>query len=316
MASFNFINYSIRPSKSIQRQIVFDGLSDIESILGLRDATYIGLGSIWFTDFILAHTKININRMISIEKDEIGYKRAKFNKPYSAVSVRRGCSSVVIPKLLQDKSLRIKPWVLWLDFDGRLNLETVADMLVLVEKAPTNSVLIFTLNARPSNYGKKPEGRPTYLQSVLGSVVPDDLSADQCKEESSMQMILADLSLQFMKSTAAEVDRLESFVPAFMLPYTDGAPMVTFGGILPCKDQENEIRKVIRSKNWPGKIKKQINAPHLTVKEALEIQSLLPTERRITRKQIQQLGFDLTVSEIAVFQKYYKHYPSFAQVVL
>lgn len=316
MAAFNFINYSIRPSKSVQRQIVFDRLSDLESTLGLCNATYIGFGSIWFTDFVLAHTKININRMISIEEDAVGYKRAKFNKPYSTVAVRKGHSNEIIPKLVKIKKLCAKPWVVWLDFDCELKSSVVEDMQTLVENAPANSVLVFTLNARPSKYGRKPNGRLMYLQDALGSVVPDDLSSEKLKEESGMQLTLADLSLKFMQSVAAEVARPESFVPAFMLPYMDGAPMVTFGGILPSEECEDEIRKVVGYKSWSGKTKRQINVPHLTVKETLEIQSLLPTDHPITRTQIRQLGFDLTRLEIALFQKYYKQYPSFAQVVL
>lgn len=316
MPSFNVINYSIRPSKSIQRQIVFDGLLGLKSALNLHEAIYIGLGSIWFTDFVLAHTKIDINRMISIEEDPVGYKRAKFNKPYSTVSVRRGHSNEIIPKLLKNSGLRAKPWVVWLDFDCELKSSVVSDVQTLVENAPINSVLIFTLNARPTKYGKKPNGRLTHLQDVLGPVVPDDLSADQCRDESSMQMILADLSLQFMKSVVAEVARPESFVPAFTLPYTDGAPMVTFGGIILGEEKADQVQEIVNGGNWDGMTDEQIVAPHLTVKEAIQMQSLLPTDSAITRDQIQELGFDLTDSEIAVFQKYYKHYPSFAQVVL
>ena len=316
MSSFKFINYSVRPSKSIQRQIVFDALSEVEPIIGLCDATYIGLGSIWFTDFILAHTKININRMISIEKDYVGYKRAKFNKPYSSLTVRKGCSSEVIPKLLKRKNLCTKPWVVWLDFDYELKPSVIAEMQTLAENAPTNSVLIFTLNSRLSKYGKRANVRLTRLHNLFGSVVPDDLSEDRCEDVYNMQLTLANLSLQFMQSVAAEVARPESFVPAFLLPYMDGAPMVTFGGILPSVEQKDRIRKVVGSKSWSGKVKKQINAPHLTVKETLQMQSLLPSDRSISRKRIRELGFDLTKSDIALFQEYYKHYPSFAQVVL
>lgn len=314
MPSFNVINYSIRPSKSIQRQIVFDGLSDLESILGLRDATYIGLGSIWFTDFVLAHTKININRMISIEGDEVGYKRAQFNKPYSVVSVEHGHSNGIIPKLLNDEGLCTKPWIVWLDFDYSLDSSVVEDMQNLVESAPVNSVLIFTLDAGPLKYGPERE-RPTYLRDTLGDVVPEDLSWEQC-EESNLQLTLADLSLKYMQSIAADVYRQVSFVPAFKLPYKDSAPMITFGGILQGAEQKEQIQKIIGNKGWNGIENQQIMAPHLTVKEATELQSLLPKNRRITREQVQKLGFDLTDSEIAVFQKYYKHYPSFAQVVL
>lgn len=314
MPSFNVINYSVRPSKSIQRQIVFDGLSNLESTLGLRDATYIGFGSIWFTDFVLAHTKINIDRMISMESDEVGFKRAYFNRPYSIVSVEHGHSNGIIPDLLDDKDLCSKPWVVWLDFDYELNPSVVEDMRKLAEGAPINSVLVFTLNALPSKYGKTRE-RQAYLEETLGSVVPDNLTVRQCREP-YLQLTLAELSTKFMTSVTAKISRSGKFVPAFRLPYKDGAPMITFGGIILGEEKADQVQEIVNGGNWAGMTDEQIVAPHLTVKEAIQMQSLLPTDNAITRDQIRKLGFDLTDSEIAVFQKYYKHYPSFAQVVL
>ena len=314
MSSFNVINYSIRPSKSIQRQIVFDGLSSLESVLDLRNATYVGFGSIWFADFVLAHKKINIKRMISIEGDDVGFKRAQFNRPYSIVSVKHGHSNGVIPDLLDDEDLCAKPWVVWLDFDYELNPSVVDDMQKLAKNAPINSVLVFTLNALPTKYGKVKD-RTTNLRETLGSVVPDSLTSRQCKEP-DLQLTLADLSLKFMRSAVAKTSRPGDFVPAFKLPYKDGAPMITFGGIILGEEKADRVQEITNDRNWAGMVDEQIVAPHLTVKEAIGMQSLLPTDNPITRDQVRELGFDLTDSEIAVFQKYYKHYPSFAQVVL
>ena len=315
MPSFNAINYSIRPSKSIQRQIVFDCLSELESTLGLRGATYIGLGSIWFTDFVLAHTKININRMISIEEDEVGYKRAMFNKPYSVVSVKRGSSSEVIPALLKDKHLSSNPWVVWLDFDYELDSSVAQDIRSLVESAPVNSVLIFTVDARSVRYGDEKEDRIDSLRDALGAVVPDDLTSEQCRGL-GLQLTLANLSFEYMMSVVVDVDRSEGFVPVFLLPYEDSARMITFGVVLHGVEHKDQIQKIIGSVNWLGMVDEQITAPHLTIKEATELQSLLPADRPITRSDVQKLGFDLSDSQIAIFQKYYKQYPSFAQVML
>lgn len=314
MPSFNVINYSVRPSKSIQRQIVFDGLSKLEPALDLRNAAYIGFGSIWFTDFVLAHKKIDFKRMISIEGNDVGYRRAQFNKPYSIVSVKHGHSNSIIPDLLDDEELCAKPWVVWLDFDYELNPSVVDDMRELAKSAPVNSVLVFTINVVPTKYGKKRD-RPAYLKETLGSVVPDDLTVTQCREP-YLQLTLAELSTKFMTSVTAKISRSGRFFPAFRLPYKDGAPMITFGGIILGEEKADQVQEIVNGGNWDGMTDDQIVAPHLTVKEAIQMQSLLPTDSAITRDQIQELGFDLTDSEIAVFQKYYKHYPSFAQVVL
>lgn len=72
MPSFDAINYSLRPSKSIQTQLVFDGVRLLQDRLDLERLTYVGFGSIWFTDFVLAHKILRIDDMGSIEGDDIG----------------------------------------------------------------------------------------------------------------------------------------------------------------------------------------------------------------------------------------------------
>ena len=62
MPSFNVVNYSLRPSKSIQRQVVFEGVRNLQSRLDAEDQMYVGFGSIWFTDFILAHKNARHSR--------------------------------------------------------------------------------------------------------------------------------------------------------------------------------------------------------------------------------------------------------------
>ena len=93
MASFTTVNYSLRPSKSIQRSLVFEAVQILQGTLDLNEMVYIGFGSIWFTDFQMAHKLLNVTDMVSIEADAIGYSRAVFNQPYRTVCVRNGSSS-------------------------------------------------------------------------------------------------------------------------------------------------------------------------------------------------------------------------------
>jgi len=44
MPSFDAVNYSLRPSKSIQRQIIFEGVRLLQGKLNLRRLAYIGFG--------------------------------------------------------------------------------------------------------------------------------------------------------------------------------------------------------------------------------------------------------------------------------
>ncbi|SPH20653.1 hypothetical protein ASD8599_01392 [Ascidiaceihabitans donghaensis] len=313
MPSFNAINYSTRPSKTIQRQVIFSCLERLSPILGLNNAAYIGFGSIWFTDFVLAHNRLGIERMESIESDDVGFSRANFNKPYSMVSVHSGHSNEVLPNLLDDVELIARPWVIWLDYDGGLTESVIEDVRTLIEQAPENSVLLYTVSAAGNKYGN-PRERREDLQNLFGPVVPDDLAIGACKNE-RLQATLAEYGLEFMRSVAAEANRLGGFMPAFSVAYKDGSPMVTVGGVLATEGNSHAVREVTEAADWQGIVDELITAPHLTVRESAGIQALLPCGNDISRQQIQALGFDLSEEEIAIFQRYYKQYPSFAQVV-
>ncbi len=73
MASFDLINYSLRPNKTIQRSLVFESISLLTGHIDLGELVYIGFGSIWFTDFQTAHKDLKIKDLISIEGDDIGF---------------------------------------------------------------------------------------------------------------------------------------------------------------------------------------------------------------------------------------------------
>src|SRR5215469_15284764 len=95
----NIVNYSLRHNKCIERAIVFDGIRLILNQLSAMNAVYIGFGSAWFSDFLLAHRILGIQEMISIEADPVTYKRAVFNRPYRTLEVLEGESSDRTPEL-------------------------------------------------------------------------------------------------------------------------------------------------------------------------------------------------------------------------
>src|ERR1035441_6315346 len=183
MPSFDAINYSLRPSKSIQRQLVFSGVRILQSHLHLERLAYIGLGSIWFTDFVLAHKVLGVDDMVSMEHHDIGYQRAVFNAPYATVRVEHGYSYDILPTLYKDARLSGRPWMVWLDYDYDLNESVRDDLRSLVENVPENSVVLTTFNGLDRKYGQRPADRPDRLKSLLGSAVPDDLAATACKDE-------------------------------------------------------------------------------------------------------------------------------------
>ena len=180
MASFDVVNYSLRPSKAIQRRLVFEGIRKLQLSLDLDRLLYVGLGSVWFTDFALAHQLLDVRDMISLEEDEIGFSRARYNAPYATVQVRRGPTSRILPELLEDDDITSRPWVVWLDYDSEFDETLRDDTRLLVEQAPANTTLLITFNANETKYGAAGE-RPDRLRDLFGAVVPDELAKRQCK---------------------------------------------------------------------------------------------------------------------------------------
>lgn len=312
MSSFSLVNYSLRTNKSIQRSLVFEGVRLLKSGLKLSRLGYIGFGSLWFTDFVTAHKALGIRHMYSMERDKVGYARAKFNQPFKTIHVQRGACSQLLPKFLATQAGAGRPWLIWLDYDTGLDSEIVDDLRAVVEKAPSNSILIVTMNCR--NLGK-PNQRATRLRALLGTVVPDELGTADCQDE-RIPSTLLNLLTDFLVSAAANVARPGGFSPAFRVAYQDGTPMITFGGALPSKENVAAVQKIVGSRNWPSIVSKPVTVPPLTLREAASLQSELPRSRPLTRSAVRALGFDLEVEHLRSFEKFYRYYPFYAQIAV
>ncbi|WP_347303673.1 O-methyltransferase [Croceibacterium sp. TMG7-5b_MA50] len=311
MGSFDNINYSLRPSKSIERSLVFEGLGRLQAALDLNAQIYVGMGSIWFADFLMAHRLLGIDDMVSIEADDIGYTRAEFNRPYRSVDVRHGRSGVELSAMYLSEDHRQRPWIIWLDYDGPLDEEGVEDLRNVFSGAPHNTILLTTFSATGAAYGK-PKDRHERLKRLLGGVVPDDLDEDAIRD--GLPETLASVTMDFLTSAAEVSGRPGGFVPAFKLVYTDSATMVTVGGILPRPGARPAAKAVIDLPSWPGIVEPRITAPHLTLREAAVLQAQLPTEVPLTRDNLQGLGFDLKDEQLASYASFYRYYPTYAQI--
>ena len=94
-ASFDVVNYSLRPNKNIERKLIFESLRMMDNIFDFSSYRYVGMGSLWFVDFILAHKMLHINNMVSIEMPEYE-KRVEFNKPYNCINIEPGDTTTCI----------------------------------------------------------------------------------------------------------------------------------------------------------------------------------------------------------------------------
>jgi len=313
MGSTNVVNFSLRQNKSIERSIAFDCAALAASRLRLRNMVYVGLGSVWFSDFVMAHRLLGIETMISIESDPIIYKRAQFNRPYRTVEIIEGDSTAITPQLLDREDLAGRPWVIWLDYDEQLDEAKIDELVSLVNRLPSNSFLLTTFSALGSKYGSAPQ-RPERIQNLFGISAPENLDQRACNDMRVFMRILEQSTLNLLFSAAISSGRPGGFVPAVKLMYRDSTPMVTVGGVLPSEKNEQPVKALVADRHWPGLLNDVIETPPLTPKEVLALQSRLPDSKALTRADVISMGFDLDEEMLKSYEMHYLRYPSFAQL--
>jgi hypothetical protein len=129
-SSFRSVDYSVRPAKAAERKMLCDLFRRLEPFGRTDTYRYVGFGSIYFTDFQLFHQSLAISDMISIEKEESNWPRFKFNLPFRCVDLRLGHSNSILPSLDWEKRT-----LLWLDYDGKLTEEVLADLATFCARA-------------------------------------------------------------------------------------------------------------------------------------------------------------------------------------
>src|SRR5713226_5987155 len=91
------LNYSLRPNKNVERKLMAGVLRALMPEIPIGESRYIGMGSLWFVDFVLFHRVLGITDMVSVERDLVD--RARFNQPYDCVVVREGDIGAVLTQL-------------------------------------------------------------------------------------------------------------------------------------------------------------------------------------------------------------------------
>src|SRR6266581_5372051 len=110
--SYRIVNFSLRPAKSVERKMLAEAFRLLSRFGSINAYRYIGLGSNFFSDFILFHKSLGITNMTSIEQDRPFAKRFAFNRPFLCVDIKIGESGEILPTL--NWSMRT---ILWLDYD-------------------------------------------------------------------------------------------------------------------------------------------------------------------------------------------------------
>tara|TARA_R110002020_G_scaffold112746_19_gene259387 strand:+ start:13681 stop:14655 length:975 start_codon:yes stop_codon:yes gene_type:complete len=255
MRSYDRIDYRIRPAKSIERKMLADSFRRLAEFGPLPRYRYVGLGSLYFSDFTLFHKSLGFERMVSIEDqhDLVTQQRFKLNVPYGHIDMRFGSAGVVLSRLSWEPMS-----IVWLDYDGALSAACLRDIDYVTRHAAAGSLVIISVNAgdirkAESDAGGDGEGQTAgdlvdVLRRLVGvdevppTVVPRDLSGwgiAKVYREIINEKIARALRVRSGTEGAVSV----AYKQLYNFHYSDGVKMLTVGGILHEEDGVDRVER-------------------------------------------------------------------------
>ncbi|WP_433620654.1 O-methyltransferase [Paenibacillus cellulositrophicus] len=310
--SYRKINYKLRPAKTIERKMMAELYLSLSAFESLRNYRYVGLGSPFFSDFILCHKNLGINEMYSIEKNKRDEKRFNFNLPYKCIQMMYGTTSEILPNLPWDKRA-----IVWLDYDGKFTLTMLEDIRYLVGSLISGSIFSISFNC---NYGERFDRSKEKFQKLkdeFGSKIPPNIKTRNMTSNELpkvFQTIINNEIVSLLKRKnfgVSEEDHLH-YEQLFNFTYADGVLMQTIGGIV-YSEREKDKFKDSRFSEYSfvrnGVDPFHIHAPNLTIRELRYLDTQLPS---IDIKEIEKYG--IPEQDVELYSKYYRYFPTFAEI--
>lgn len=324
MASFEKINYNLRPNKSIERKMICESIARLSIIEDLKQYRYIGLGSTYFSDFVLFHKSLGFTKMISIEGNEDAKERVEFNIPFSCIEMEYGESTTILPNLELDKHKNI----IWLDYDGTINRDTFSDLHTIVTNTKECSIFLISLNAESGSLGETVDKKKEKLIELIGSDrIPGEYSDLSITKKNYIKMLHRMIDMQIQNSISIRNGASENksaYRQIFNFIYKDGATMLTIGGIIANEDLiDGYIDKMqLRTMDFymSSESYYEIKCPNLTFKEVNALNRCMPcliecdSDDKITNKEFKSIP--LSKDDIINYKEVYRYYPNYAETNL
>jgi len=327
--SFEKINYIFRPKKQIERKILIELFQNMQSTLNINisEYQYIGLGSIYYYDFILFHKYLNIRDMVSLD-DKEDYNRFEFNKPFDFITFKNmSTTDFILHDELDEKSF------IWFDYDSSLirckrkkaeflflSTEKIfEDIQIITKKSKELDLFVITVNIKIQD---TLFDSPTFKQGFIKEY--DEYLSDQYKQTDNITfekypLIIQNIIINIFRNN--EQFHPVKFRKLFSFIYRDGVPMYTIGGIF----RENNLQDIdVTEDSFFQKDENEvinIDVPLLTYYEKMTLdKNILNIKENLTslnkEKITEMLGFEMEPSELKSYLNYYRYYPQYYEGII
>jgi hypothetical protein len=321
--SFEKVNYLLRPRKQIERKIIIEILQELKPHFNdFREYEYIGMGSIYYYDFILFHKYLNLDNFISID-DKITRNRFEFNKPYDFISFENQKST----EFLKSHEWK-KNTLIWLDYDLPI-LEVIEDFGILANSCKNNDILIFTIDAQTDI----PDEQKSLIFSKLSAYISPQYKNNKYFTPLLFPTLLENIISNYFKERLLyeklNLKKILSFT------YSDRAKMYTFGGLITDREDIPALTNRFVRKNTEIL---EIDIPIITYKEKYYLDSiikLLKSKLQFIREELDKgkieensdhekifimkqlkLTIELSYKDLKGYVDYYKYYPQYYEGII
>jgi hypothetical protein len=257
---------------------------------------------------MLVHRRLGITDMTSIEQDTANKERFKFNLPFSCITMQFGKSSDVLPRL---------PWkartIVWMDYDGILDDEKLADAQHIATNAVSGSMIVMTVNAEP---GEADGSRVERLRERLGSErVPPEITNDSHLGSWGTARAYRNILTNELLSTVSDRNGIAVsgsrivYRPLFNFQYSDGARMTTVGGIFYSEAEAPHAERCsFKDLKFVSETETayRIEVPNLTFRELRHLDAQLPVDdaRKVAAVRIAR-------EDVKKYVRVYRYFPNF-----
>jgi len=313
-ASFRKIDYSLRPAKHAERRMLCEIFRKLRPFGSVEQYLYIGMGSLWFSDFILFHRLLGIKEMISIDKS--GAKaRLEANKPFRSVTMDFRSTTVALPKL---------DWTrhhfMWLDYDDQIDSDKLLDVRTVSTRAISGTTLAVSVQCEAAKEVEEARdaGESTAIdrfrsrfgrERVTGDVWEDDLVSWRFGKL-SRQLLHSEIEEALaVRNLSSASEELIEFHPICDIEYSDGAKMTTVVGIFVSRKDIAVLKACDFDKLDFLESKDRlvhIDVPKLTVREIRKLEQQLPKSEEEWELE------GVPAKDAKLFAKLYRYLPNFA----
>jgi hypothetical protein len=325
--SYEKVNYLLRPRKQIERKILIEILKNVRSIDSYH---YVGLGSIFYYDFILFHKYLNVTNMTSLDCEK-EVSRFDFNRPYDFVTfVNKTTTEFLSEYDFAERTL------MWFDYDSMLydpktqspNDSILNDIQIVTRRATPKTLFFITIDIGPPQVLQQQDA----FRSAFGHLLPSKYKTELYRVNNARFLLryrymIQEIILNFIEEESKF--RRAKFHKLFSFYYRDTAPMYTIGGIYDDTKGFRETQSLIASNEFISSRSNQItdiDVPILTYKEKIHLDRKVRwLQRRIAKGKgkgelqriMQQLKFEIRPpSMLQKYLRFYRYYPQYYEGII